>query len=109
MSLETKSEDSEGSRKLLPTQFSKERGVDTPQSTWTLNNNDLCFTLRTLRHLTNPDINNPYYPRIGTGANSKIVLGTLRIWGGDETSKGMTLQVLYNLMREADGMHVTPQ
>jgi len=97
--------------KLLQRQFSGKRlgGEDTPQSTWTLNNNNLRFTLRTLRHLTEPDINNPYYPRIGTEANLRMVLGTLRAWGGDETSKGLTLQVLYNLMREADKMHDTPQ
>jgi len=37
------------------------------------------------------------------------VLGTLRAWGGDETSKGLTLQVLHNLMREADKTQDTPQ
>ena len=94
--------------KLLPRQFSEKRGEDAPQSTWTLNNNNLRFTLCTLRHLTEPDINNPYYPRIGTGANLKIVLGTLRAWGGDETSKGLTLQVLYILMREVDKTQDTP-
>jgi len=95
--------------KLLPRQFSEKRGEDTSHSTWTQNNNNLRFTLRTLRHLTEPDINNPYYPRIGTGANLRMVLGTLRAWGGDEISKGLTLQVLYNLMREVDKMHDTPQ
>jgi len=95
--------------KLLPRQFSETRREDSPQSTWTLNNNILRSTLRTLRYLTEPDINNPYYPRIGTEANLRMVLGTLRAWGGDETSQGVTLQVLYNLMREADKMHVTPQ
>ena len=43
--------------KLLPRQFSEKRGENAPQSTWTLNNNNLRFTLRTLRHLTEPDIN----------------------------------------------------
>jgi len=95
--------------KLQPRQFSEKRGEDAPQSTWTLNNNSLRFTLRTLRHLTEPDINDPYYPRIGTGANLRMVLGTLRSWGGDETSKGLTLQVLYNLMREVDKTQDTPQ
>jgi len=95
--------------KLLPRQFSEKRGEDTSQSTCTLNNNNLCFTLRTLRHLTKPDINDPYYPRTGTGANLRMVLGTLRAWGGDETSKGLTLQLLYNLMREADKTQDTPQ
>ena len=73
-----------------------------PQSTCTLNNNNLRFTLRTLRHLTEPDFNDPYYPRIGTGDNLRRVLDTLQAWGGDETSKGLTLEVLYNLMRESD-------
>jgi len=88
--------------KLLPRQFPDTRGEAIPQSTCTLNNNNLRFTLCTLKHLTEPDINNPYYPRIGTGANLRMVLGTLQAWGGDETSKGLTLQVLYNLMRETD-------
>jgi len=70
--------------KLLPRQFSEKRGEDTSYSTWTQNNNNLRFTLCTLRHLTEPDINNPYYSRIGTGANLKMVLGTLRAWGGDD-------------------------
>jgi len=95
--------------KLLPRQFLGKRGEDAPQSIWTLNNNNLRFTLRTLRHLTEPDINNPYYPQIGTGANLRMVLGTLRAWGGDETSKSLTLQVLYNLMREVDKTQDTPQ
>ena len=38
-----------------------------------------------------------------------MVLGALRAWGGDETSKGLTLHVLYNLMREVDKMDDTPQ
>jgi len=88
--------------KLLPRQFPDKRGEAIPQSTCTLNNNNLRFTLRTLRHLTEPEINDPYYPRIGTGANLRRVLETLQAWGGDETSKGLTLQVLYNLMRESD-------
>jgi len=91
--------------KLLPGQFPGQRGELIPHSTCTLNNNNLRFTLRTLRHL----INDPYYPRIGTGANLRMVLGTLQAWGGDETSKGLTLQVLYNLMREADKTLDTPQ
>jgi len=74
--------------KLLPRRFPEAKREDFPQSTWTLNNNNL---------------------RIGTEANLRMVLGTLRAWGEDETSKGLTLQVLYNLMREADRMHDTPQ
>jgi len=95
--------------KLLPRQFPDKKGEDASYSTWTQSNNNLHLTLRTLRHLTEPDINNPHYPRIGTGANLRGVLGTLRAWGGDDTSKGLTLQVLYNLMREVDEMHNTPQ
>jgi len=88
--------------KLLPGQFPDKRGEAIPQSTCTLHNNNLRFTLRTLRHLTEPDLNDPYYPRIGTGDNLRRVLDTLQAWGGDETSKGLTLEVLYNLMRESD-------
>jgi len=91
----------EKNMKLLLRQFPDKRGEAIPQSTCTLNNNNLRFTLRTLRHLTEPDFNDPYYPRIGTGANLRRVLDTLQAWG-DETSKGLTLQVLYNLMRESD-------
>jgi len=94
--------------KLLPRQFSEERGEDASQRTWTLNNKNLRFTLRALRHLTEPDINDPYYPRIGTGVNLKMVLGALRAWGGDETTKGLTFQVLYNLMRQVDNTQDTP-
>jgi len=93
--------------KLLPRQFSEKRGEDTTQSTCNVNNNNLCFTRSTLRHLTEPDINDPYYPRIGTGANRRKVLETLQAWEGDETSKGLTLQVLYNLMGEVDKTHDT--
>jgi len=88
--------------KLLPRQFPDKRGEAIPQSTCTLNNDNLRFTLRTLRHLTEPDFNDPYYRRIGTGDNLRRVLYTLQAWGGDETSKGLTLQILYNLMRESD-------
>ena len=94
--------DAEKNMKLLPRQFPDKRGEAIPQITCTLNNNNLRFTLRTLRHLTEPDINDPYYPRISTGANLRRVHETLQAWGGDETSKGLTLQVLYNLMRESD-------
>jgi len=89
-------------------QFPEKRGEDISQSTCTLNNN-LHFTLRTLRHLTEPDIDDSYYPRIGAGANLRMVLGTLQAWGGDETSNGLTLQVLENLMRESDRTLDTPQ
>ena len=93
---------------LLPGQFPEERGEDAPQRTWTINNNNLCFTLRTLRHLTEPDVNEPYYSRIGTGVNLRVVLRALPAWGEDETTKGLVFQVLYNLMREVDNTHDTP-
>jgi len=53
-------------------------------------------------------INEPYYSRIGTGINLRMVLGALLAWGGDETTKGLTFQVFYNLMREVDNMQDTP-
>ena len=81
--------------KLLPRQFSEKRGVDTLQSTWTQNNKNLRLTLRTLRHITDPDISNPYYPRIGTGANLEMVLGNLlleRCHGGTRWAHGCGAQ-----------------
>ena len=88
--------------KLFPRQFPDKRGEAIPQNICTLQNSYLSFTLRTLKRLTESDLNDPYYPRMGTGANLRRVLDTLQAWGGDETSKGLTLQVLYNLMRESD-------
>jgi hypothetical protein len=88
--------------KILPRQFPDKRGEAIPQNICTLHNSNLRFTPRTLKHLTEPDLNDPYYPRMGTGANLRRVLDTLQAWGGDETSKGLTLQILYNLMRESD-------
>jgi len=87
---------------LSPRQFPEKRGEAIPQNSCALHNNNLRFTLRTLRHLTEPDFNNPYYSRIDTEANLRRVLDTLQAWMGDETSKGLTLQVLYNLIRESD-------
>ena len=68
--------------KLLPRQFPGKKGEDASYGTWTQSNNNFRLTLRTLRHLTEPDINNPHYPRIGTGANLRGVLGTLGHGGG---------------------------
>jgi len=87
--------------KLLPRQFPEKKWEATPQNTCTPLNNNLRFTLRTLRHLTEPDFNDPY-SRIGTGANLRRVLDTLQAWMGDETSKGLTFQVLYNLIKDSD-------
>jgi len=70
--------------KLLPRQFPDKREEAIPQSTCTLHNNNLRVTLRTLRHLTELDLDEPYYPQIGTGANLRRVLDTLQAWGGDE-------------------------
>jgi len=95
--------------KILPRQFPEKKGDDTSYNSWTQSNVNLRLTLRTLRLLTEPDINNPHHPRTGTGANLKGVLGTLQAWGGDDTTQGLTLQVLHNLMREADEVHDTAQ
>ena len=89
--------------KLLPRQFPEKKWEATPQNTCTPLNNNLRFTLRTLRHLTEPDFNDPY-SRIGTAANLRRVLDTLQTWMGDETSKGLTFQVLYNLIKDSDRM-----
>ena len=109
---------------FLPKQFSEIRGEAIPLHTrtlqrdnvvyWktngkinndlqcTLHNSNLRFTQRTLRHLTEPDYDDPHDPRTSTGTNLKRVFDTLQAWMGDETSQGLTLQVLYNLMRESD-------
>jgi len=87
---------------LLPRQFPDEVGREISQITRTQTNNHLRFTLRTLRHLTEPEIKKPYYSRISTGVNLRAVLGALTGLGGDETKKGLALQVIYNVMRESD-------
>jgi len=87
--------------KLLPRQFPEKRGEATPQKSLTLYNINY-LTLRTLRHLTEPDLNYLYYPRLDTGANLRRVFDNLQAWMGDETSKGLTLQVLYNISRASD-------
>jgi len=78
--------------KLLPRQFPEKRGETTPQKSLTLYNHNLGLILRTLRHLTEPNLNYLYYPRLDTGANLRRVFDTLQAWMGDETSKGLTLQ-----------------
>jgi len=82
---------------LLPLQFQDKRGDATSQDTINLHNKNLRFTLRTLRNLTGPNRNHPHCPRLDTGANLLRVFDTLQVWMGDETSKGLTLQVLLNL------------
>ena len=76
--------------------------MEISQTTRTQTNNHLRFTLRTLRHLTEPEIKKPYYSRISTGVNLRAVLGALTGLGGDETTKGLALQVISNVMRESD-------
>jgi len=88
--------------KLLPHQFQDTRGDATPQDTINIHNKNLRFTLRTLRNLTGPNLNLPHRPRLDTGANLLRVFDTLQVWMGDETSKGLTLQVLLNLSRVPD-------
>ena len=87
---------------LLPKQFPEKRGEAIPLITRSLHNSNLRFTLRTLRHLTEPDHDDPHELRIDTGTNLGRVFDTLPAWMGDETSQGLTLQVLYNLIRESD-------
>jgi len=82
---------------LLPLQFQDKRGDATPQDTINLHNKNLRFTLRTLRNLTGPNGNQSHGPRLDTDANLLRVFDTMQVWMGDETSKGLTLQVLLNL------------
>ena len=80
---------------FLQKQFSEIRGEATPLHTRTLHNSNLRFTLRTLRHLTDPDYDDPHDSRTNASTNLKRVFDTLQAWMGDETSQGLTLQVLY--------------
>ena len=82
---------------LLPLQFPDKRRDVTDIDTIHLHNKNLRFTLRTLRNLTGPNGNYPHGSRSDIGANLLRVLDTLQAWMGDETSKGLTLQVLLNL------------
>jgi hypothetical protein len=83
---------------LLPKQFPEKRGEAIPLYTRSLHNSNLRFTLRTLRYLTEPDHDDPHDSRIDIGTNLRRVFDTLQAWMGDETSQGLTLQVLYNLI-----------
>jgi len=74
---------------LLPRQFPVEVGEEVPQRTWTQTNNHLRFTLRTLRHLTEPEINKPYYSRIRTGVSLRAVLGALAEWEGMKQQRAL--------------------
>jgi len=62
---------------LLSRQFQEEDGRKISQTTQTQTNNHLRFTLRTLRHLTEPEVSKAYYSRISTGINLRAVLETL--------------------------------
>ena len=88
--------------KSLPQQFQDKRQEATPQETSNLYNKNLRLTLRTLRHLTGPDLNLLHCPRLDTEANLRRVFDTLQVWMGDETSKGLTFQVLHNMSRVPD-------
>jgi len=83
----------------LPEQFPGKRGEVNPSHTFTLHNKNLRFTLRTLRHLTELEDDYLHASRINRSSNLKKVLDTLQAWMSDETSQGLTLQVLYNLIR----------
>jgi len=82
---------------LLPLQFPDKRREATAIDTTHLHNKNLRVTLRTLRNLTGPNGHYPHGSRADLGANLQRVLDTLQAWMGDETSKGLTLQVLLNL------------
>jgi len=86
----------------LPKQFPEKRGEVNPLHTSTLHNNNLRFTLRTLRHLTDLEDDDLHESRTNRSTILKKVLDTLQTWMRDETSQGLTLQVLYNLIRESD-------
>jgi len=83
----------------LPTQFPIERKKIDLSHTFTLHNTNLRFTLRTLRYLTEPEDDYPHITRTNRSSNLKKVFDTLQAWMSDETSRGLTLQVLHNLIR----------
>jgi len=83
----------------LPAQFPGERREVNPSHTFTLHNTNLRFTLRTLRHLTELEDDYLHVSRTNRSSNLKKVFDTLQAWMSDETSQGLTLQVLYNLIR----------
>jgi len=87
---------------FLPRQFPVIRGKDTPLHTSTLHNSNLRFTLRTLRHLTDPEDDDLHETRTNMSTNLKRVFDTLQAWMRDERTQGLTFQVLYNLIRESD-------
>jgi len=85
----------------LPAQFPGERREVNPPHTLTLHNTNLRLTLRTLRHLTEREDDYLHVSQANRSSNLKKVFHTLsQAWMSDETSRGLTLQVLYNLIRE---------
>jgi len=60
--------------------------------------------LRTLRHLTELYDDYLHVSRTNRSSNLEKVLDTLHSWMSDETSQGLTLQVLCNMIRETDTM-----
>ena len=82
---------------MLPLLFADIKRDALPHDTIHPHNENLRFTLRTLRNLTGPNSDHPQGSRFGTEANLRRVFDTLEAWMGDETSKGLTLQVLLNL------------
>ena len=60
--------------------------------------------LLTLRHLTELYDDYLHVSRTNRRSNLEKVLDTLHSWMSDETSQGLTLQVLHNLIRERDIM-----
>ena len=63
---------------FLPNFFSEIRGEAIPLHTRTLHNSNLRFTLRTLRHLTDPDYDDPHDSWTNTGTSLKRVFDTLQ-------------------------------
>ena len=88
----------------LPIQFPGNRGEANPSHTFTLYNKNLLFMLLTLRHLTELYDDYLHVSRTNRRSNLEKVLDTLHSWMSDETSQGLTLQVLHNLIRERDIM-----
>ena len=83
----------------LPIQFPGKRGEINPLHTIAVYNQNLRFTLRTLRHLT--ELYDDYLHTYGS-RNLEKVLATIHSWMSNEISQGLTLQVLYNLIRETE-------
>jgi hypothetical protein len=88
----------------LPIQFPGKRGEVNPSHTFSWYNKHLRFTLRTLWHLTELYDDYLHVSRTNRSSNLEKVLDTLHSWISDQTSQGLTLQVLCNMIRETDTM-----